>query len=59
MEKAGDVNPLLEMANKIGVDPSDEEKEAEAAKSNGGPAVGSYERFLHTFGNPSRWAGRS
>ncbi len=59
VEKAGDVNPLLEAASKVGMDDSsDEEKQADKSPSNE-PAVGSYERFLSTFGNPARWAGRS
>ncbi len=58
VEKAGDVNPLLEAANQVGIDKSDEEKQAEPAAQSG-PQVGSYERFMSTFGNPARWAGRS
>lgn len=59
MEKAGDVNPLLEAANKVGLEASDEEKQAEQSATTGEPNVGSYERFMSTFGSPARWAGRS
>lgn len=58
MDKAGDVNPLLEAANQIGVDAStDEEKEAAQATATGEPTTGSYERFMMTFGSPKKWAG--
>lgn len=56
VEKAGAVNPLLDYARKIGEPPSDEEKEAAKNPVNE-PQPGSYERFMHTFGNPQRWAG--
>ncbi len=56
VEKEGDVNPLLEQAQTIGLDPSDEKKETTPAKAE--PKVGSFERFMSTFGNPGRWAGR-
>lgn len=59
VEKAGDVNPLLEQAQKIGEPPTDDEKHAAANGAVNEPAVGSYERFMATFGNPQRWAGRS
>jgi hypothetical protein len=60
VEKAGDVNPLLEAAQQIG-DPVGEnsqtnKKDADAPADNGD---GSFERFMSTFGNPTRWAGRS
>lgn len=59
MEKAGDVNPLLEAANQIGLDhqQSDEEKAAAQDTAKGEPTTGSYERFMMTFGSPKKWAG--
>lgn len=58
IEKAGDVNELLESAKKIGEPPSDEEKEAAKQPVNE-PAIGSFEKFMATIGNPSKWSGRS
>lgn len=60
VEKAGDVNPLLEAAQQIGQEPrSDEEIEASRHEQRvNEPKVGSYESFMSTFGNPQRWAGR-
>lgn len=59
VEKAGDVNPLLEAAQQIGMDArSDEEREAARKEIVNEPKVGSYESFMSTFGNPQRWAGR-
>lgn len=60
VEKAGDVNPLLEAAKGIGEPPADEDDETTADKPGlNEPVVGSYERFMATFGTPQRWAGRS
>lgn len=60
VEAAGDVNPLIEAAQNIGVDArSDEEKTAAAQQNPNEPTTGSYERFMSTFGSPARWAGRS
>lgn len=56
VEKAGDVNPLLDAAKEIGETPSDnEQKAAEGPDEN---SIGSYERFMSSFGSPTRWAGR-
>lgn len=57
VEKAGDVNPLLEAAQNIGE--KNDEKKTVAAKEPGENGIGSYERFMSTFGTPQRWAGRS
>lgn len=57
VEKAGDVNPLLEQAQQVGI--TADNKQAESDNKPGEPTVGSYERFMATFGNPRRWAGRS
>jgi hypothetical protein len=60
VESAGDVSPLLEAAKTIGDPPTDEDDETTAAKPGvNEPVVGSYERFMSTFGTPQRWAGRS
>lgn len=60
MEKAGDVNPLLEAANKIG-DENQQSDEQTAQQQPGvvDPQPGTYERFMSSFGSPQRWAGRS
>jgi len=58
MEKAGDVNPLLEWAKSIGEPASDEDETAATKASSTEPRVGSYEQFMSTFGSPARWAGR-
>jgi len=70
VEKAGDVNPLLEVAQNIG-EPAenDGEQKTTAARQNksvnawehpelvdNGDA--SFERFMASFGSPARWAGR-
>lgn len=60
VEKAGDVNELLEAAKQIGEEPQNSE-ERELAQHDArvnDPAVGSFERFMSTFGNPRKWAGR-
>lgn len=60
VEKAGDVNPLLEQAQQVGVDEaSDQDVTARGRDTVNDPPVGSYERFMSSFGNPARWAGRS
>lgn len=51
-------NPLLDQAAAIGQPPSGEEKAASAQPPATEPKVGSYERFMSSFGSPSRWAGR-
>jgi hypothetical protein len=63
VESAGDVNPLIDLAQKIGEDNPDSDDDSTMAAServsqdeNG---VGSFERFMSTFGAPSRWAGRN
>jgi hypothetical protein len=55
VEKAGDVSPLLEAAKQIGE--KDDDKTA-ADNTPGENGVGSYERFMSSFGSPARWAGR-
>jgi hypothetical protein len=57
VEKAGDMNPLLELAQAIGEPPQPDEPDAKPKTTE--PTAGSYERFMSTFGNPRRWAGRS
>lgn len=57
VEKAGDVNPLLESAKKIGVK-DDDENETVADRSPKENSNGSFERFMTSFGSPARWAGR-
>jgi hypothetical protein len=53
------VNPLLEHAQNVGEPMTDEDKKNdEQNPSVNEPAVGSYERFMHSFGSPQRWAGR-
>jgi len=54
VENAGDTNQLLREAMRIGQE-SDEE---DADPAHPEPAVGSFERFMSTFANPNRWAGR-
>ncbi len=60
------MNPLLETAKLIGVpDEADQDRDTTdrpqdykttpAAEYD--PPVGSYERFMNSFGNPKRWAG--
>lgn len=58
LEKEGDVNPLLEAAKTVG-DPPAKEDDAVKAAEPGDNNIGSYERFMMTFGSPARWAGRS
>ncbi len=51
-------NPLMDSALAIG-QPADTDRApaAKPAKATE-PQEGSYERFMSSFGNPSRWAGR-
>lgn len=67
VEKAGDVNPLMEAAKEIGTDSAG--VTAQSTVAAGVPFdpenppipdnnIGSFERFLGSFGNPQRWAGR-
>ncbi len=60
VEKAGDVNPLLEAARNLGDDNDDSDENTTESDRRGEAdnGIGSYERFMTTFGNPSRWAGR-
>lgn len=57
VEKEGDKNPLLESALKIGEDETDSDDNDAPAKPLNDPDVGSYERFMSTFGSSARWAG--
>jgi hypothetical protein len=67
VEKAGDVNPLLEAAKDIGTEFGDKQQ-TETAVSNAPfdpenppmPNVqnGTFERFMGSFGSPKKWAGR-
>ncbi len=56
VEKAGDESPLLESARRIGLPadaaPADENTSASAADRS---RPGDYERFLASFGNPTKW----
>lgn len=54
VEKAGDVNELLENAKKIGEPDDERESQQQGPKE---PEIGSFERFMSVFGNPARWAG--
>lgn len=60
VEKAGDINPLLEAARQIGEedDSDDNMTAADRSPSTNENGVGSYERFMSSFGSPARWAGR-
>lgn len=61
------MNPLLETAKLIGVPDNDEHTrdtadrppahDPAAPAADYDPPVGSYERFMNSFGNPKRWAG--
>jgi hypothetical protein len=57
IEKEGDVNHLLEAAKSVGDPPGKEEQEAKPQELNEN-GIGSYERFMTSFGAPARWAGR-
>jgi hypothetical protein len=67
MEKAGDVNPLLEAAQQIGME-GVQNAEGDDSKPNldtfdpeNPPIpskVNSFEGFMGSFGSPARWAGR-
>lgn len=59
VESAGDVNPLLELAQQIGDETPDSDEEKPQPTPPGENNVGSFERFMATFGSPARWAGRS
>lgn len=62
VEQAGDVNPLLEAAKTIGDPPTEDQEDmpdTDKRPAVNEPVVGSYERFMSTFGTPQRWAGRS
>lgn len=54
VERAGDSSPLLEAAQAIG----EPVKDSSSEPTSNEPAEGSFERFLNSFGNPARWAGR-
>jgi hypothetical protein len=68
VEKAGDVNPLLEAAKTIGESTSGDDTQPTQRNNksinawehpelvDNGDA--SYERFMASFGSPARWAGR-
>jgi hypothetical protein len=56
VENAGDVNPLMESAKLIGSTQDDEAEEKKTSPAE--PDVGSFERFMMSFGSPHRWAGR-
>jgi hypothetical protein len=66
VEKAGDMNPLLEEAQKIGLDGAAETEEGTAAATEAfdpenppmPSKVNSFEGFMGSFGSPARWAGR-
>lgn len=58
MESAGAVNELLEAAKTIGLDARTDEEKDTAPAVKGEPAVGTYEKFMMSFGAPQRWAGR-
>lgn len=61
-------NPALDAANVLAFDEIEEAQIEESVKRNADkpkvkgsvddPAVGSFERFMGTMGNPFRWAGR-
>lgn len=56
--QAENVNEIIESAQRIGEDDrSAEEREAQQ-QSVVDPPNGSFERFMGSFGNPQRWAGR-
>ncbi len=42
----------------IGLDPPKDEDQTEAVPAQPNPKVGSFERFMSTFGNPGAWSGR-
>jgi len=56
----GSTNPLMESAAAIGEPAADHGGEGGSSPQptpSNEPAVGSFERFMGTFGNPKRWAG--
>lgn len=61
VEKAGDVNRLLENAQNVGMSEAEIERLAELAEAEKATPkaneVGSFERFMSSFGSPGRWAG--
>jgi hypothetical protein len=61
VESEGDVNPLLEAARSIGekTDENTTDPDRPTPTPPGENNVGSYERFMLSFGSPARWAGRS
>jgi hypothetical protein len=56
VEHAGDVSPLLDQAQLIGMPGADKDDAPERGSTNE-PTTGSFERFLTSFGSPARWAG--
>lgn len=70
MAEAGDVNELLEHAKQIGEEqPTDEQQPTKTAPPKSAPfdpenppipdnGNASFERFMGSFGTPTRWAGR-
>jgi hypothetical protein len=54
VERPGAASPLLEVAQSIGEPPGEDTTPAGHAE----PVEGSFERFMGSFGNPARWAGR-
>ena len=72
VEKAGDMNPLLESAKEIGLSDADIEHRDNNRQKQTVPAApfdpehppipdngnASFERFMGSFGSPKRWAGR-
>lgn len=64
VEKAGDVSPLMDAAEQIGVDAQMEKKSDANSMQEFDPEnppmprnQNSFEGFMGTFGSPSRWAG--
>ncbi len=70
VEQAGQSSPLLDAAASIGdafrtstststgTGTGRQDQLAETPPARPEPQPGSYERFMSTFGNPTRWAGR-
>lgn len=57
MPVEGNENPLVDAAQRIGMDPDEVAAEQNAA-ATAEPKVGSFEAFMSSFGSPGRWAGR-
>ncbi len=54
----GNENPLVEAAQRIGLEDGEEPAEQRATASAAEPRTGSFESFMSSFGSPARWAGR-